>query len=134
MNFGYKKRHMNINLIFGLIWFVWFFVGILSKDVLTGIDYGWIFISAMYLIRYYHQRQKKYITIADGVIKDNDWFGKKLLISEIVQVKEFAGNYIIKTDKKELVINTDILDPKSLPDLIEELKKFNVEWVNNTSL
>lgn len=134
MRFGYKKKHMNINLTFGLIWFVWFFVGILSKDKLNWIDYGWIVLSALYLTLYFRQRQKKYITIADGVIKDNAWFGKKLSLSQIVEIKEFAGNYIVKTPDSELVVNTDLIDPESLPDLVDELKKFNVEWISNNSI
>ena len=44
---------MNTNLIFGLIWLVWFFIGILTKDEPNWTDYGWIVISAMYLIVYF---------------------------------------------------------------------------------
>ena len=128
MRIGYKKRHMNINLIFGLVWLVWFFVGILTKDEPNWTDYGWIVISAMYLITYYYQRQNKYLTIENGVIKVNGPFGKKLNLTEIKRIKKFAGDYILKTDKKELTINTQIIDPNSLAELNAELEKLNAEW------
>ena len=128
MRIGYKKKHMNINLIFGLVWLVWFFLGILTKDEPNWTDYGWIVISAMYLIVFFYQRQNKYLTIENGVIKVNDPFGKKLNLTEIKRIKKFAGDYILKTDKKELTINTQIIDPNSLAELNSELEKLNAEW------
>ncbi|MDB9827953.1 hypothetical protein OAD14_00545 [Flavobacteriaceae bacterium] len=128
MRIGYKKRHMNINLIFGLVWLVWFFIGILTKDEPNWTDYGWIVISAMYLVGYFYQRQNKYLTIENGIIKINSPFGKKLNLTEIKRIKKFAGDYILKTDNKELTINTQIIDPNSLAELNAELEKLNVEW------
>lgn len=128
MRIGYKKRHMNINLIFGLVWLVWFFIGILTKDEPNWTDYGWIVISAMYLIGYFYQRQNKYLTIKNGIIKINSPFGKKLNLNEIKRIKKFAGDYILKTDNTELTINTQIIDPNSLAELNAELEKLNVEW------
>ena len=128
MRIGYKKKHMNINLIFGLIWLVWFFIGILTKDEPNWTDYGWIVISAMYLIGYFYQRQNKYLTIENGIIKINSPFGKKLNLTEIKRIKKFAGDYILKSDKKDLTINTQIIDPNSLAELNAELEKLNVEW------
>ncbi|MGB1210205.1 MAG: hypothetical protein ACPG41_02200, partial [Lacinutrix venerupis] len=125
---GYKKRHMNINLIFGLVWLIWFFIGILTKDEPNWTDYGWIVISAMYLVGYFYQRQNKYLTIENGIIKINSPFGKKLNLTEIKRIKKFAGDYILKTDNKELTINTQIIDPNSLAELNAELEKLNAEW------
>jgi len=119
---------MNINLIFGLVWLVWFFIGILTKDKPNWTDYGWIVISGMYLIGYFYQRQNKYLTIENGIIKVNSPFGKKLNLTEIKRIKNFAGDYILKTDNKELTINTQIIDPNSLAELNAELEKLNVEW------
>ena len=128
MKIGYKKRQMNINLIFGLIWLVWFFIGILTKDKPKWTDYGWIVISAMYLINYFYQRQNKYLTIENGFIKMNTPFGKKINLNEIKQIRKFAGDYIIKTENTELVINTQIIEPNSIVILESELKKLNLEW------
>ena len=68
------------------------------------------------------------MTIQNGIIKENHLFGKKIELAEINQIKKFAGDYIIKTDKSEMTINTQIIDPNSLEDLNVELEKLKVEW------
>ena len=128
MKIAYKKKQLNVNLILGLIWLVWFFVGVFGKEEPNWTDYGWIFISLIYLGVYIYQKNYKYLTIENGIIKINGPLGKKLNLTEIKRIKKFAGDYIIKTDKKELTINTQIIDPNSLAELNTELKKLNVEW------
>lgn len=128
MKIGYKKRHLNVNLILGIVWFIWFFVGVFEKEKPNWTDYGWIVISLLYLGLYFYQRNYKYLTIENGIITVNGPFGKKLNLTEIKRIKKFAGDYILKTDKKELIINTQIIDPNSLAELNAELEKLNVEW------
>ena len=82
MKIGYKKRQLNVNLIFGLIWLVWFFVGVFGKEELNWTDYGWIFIPLMYLGLYLHQKNYKYLTIENGIITVNGPFGKKLNLTK----------------------------------------------------
>ena len=132
MKIGYKKRNLNVNLISGLIWLVWFFVGVFRKEEPNWTDYGWIFISLMYLGLYFYQKNYKYLTIENGIINVNGPFGKKLNLTEIKRIKKFAGDYILKTDKSELTINTQIIDPNSLAELNAELEKLNVEWNQKT--
>jgi|TARA_R110002033_G_scaffold154824_1_gene191114 hypothetical protein len=128
MRIRYKKRHLNINLILGIIWLVWFFISDFTKEKMNWTDYGWLVISLAYLSIYFYQKQNKYLTIENGIIKVNSPFGKKLNLTEIKRIKKFAGDYILKTDNKELTINTQIIDPNSLAELNAELEKLNVEW------
>jgi len=128
MKIGYKKKHLNVNLIIGLFWLIWFFVRVFEKNEPNWTDYGWIVISLMYLGLYFYQKNYKYLTIENGIINVNGPFGKKLNMTEIKRIKKFAGDYILKTDKKELTINTQIIDPNSLAELNAELEKLNVEW------
>ena len=78
----------------------------------------------MYFYEYFNQ----YLTIENGIVKTNSPFGKKMNLTEIKRIKKFAGDYILKTDKAELTINTQIIDPNSLAELNTELEKLNVEW------
>lgn len=128
MKIGYKKKHLNVNLILGLVWLIWFFVGVFGKEEPNWTDYGWSVISIMYLGLYFYQRKYKYLTIENGIINVNGPFGKKINLTEIKRIKKFAGDYILKTDKNELTINTQIIEPKSLTELNAELEKLNVEW------
>lgn len=128
MKLQYKKRQLNFNLIFGTIWFVYFFIKLFLEEKLHWIDYGWILISLTYFGSYLYQKKYKYVSIENGVLKVNGPLGKKLNLTQIKRIKRFAGDYIIKTDKKELTINTQVIEPESLVELNAELEKLNVKW------
>ena len=128
MRIKYKPKHLNINLIFGLIWLVWFFIGVFVKEEPNWTDYGWIVISLMYLGMYFYQKNYNYLTIENGFIKQNWPFGKKMNLNEIKRIRHFAGDYILKSENKELTINIQLIDEESLLELKTELKKLNAEW------
>jgi len=128
MKIKYKPKHLNVNLIFGLFWLLWFFIGVFGKEEPNWTDYGWIVISLMYLGMYFYQKNYNYLTIENGFIKQNWPFGKKMNLNEIKRIRHFAGDYILKSENKELTINIQLIDEESLLELKTELKKLNAEW------
>jgi len=128
MKIGYKKRHLNVNLIFGLFWLLWFFIGVFGKEEPNWTDYGWIVISLMYLGMYFYQKNYNYLTIENGFIKQNWPFGKKMNLNEIKRIRHFAGEYILKSELKKMKINIQLINEESLLELKTELKKLDVEW------
>ena len=128
MRIDYKKRHLNINLILGIVWLTFGLLNLNYDRENRWTDYGYLVFGILYLILYFYQKQYKYLAIENGTLKINGSFGKKVYLTDIKRIKKFAGDYIIKTDKKELTINTQIIDPKSLTELNAELEKLNVEW------
>jgi hypothetical protein len=128
MRIGYKKRTLNINLILGIVWLIFGLLSLNYNGENRWSDYGYLLFGILYLILYFYQKQYKYLTIEDGILKINGSFGKKINLTEIKRIKKFAGDYILKTDKKELIINTQIIDPKSLTELNTELEKLDVQW------
>lgn len=128
MKIRYKKQQLNFNLIFGIIWLTYFLIQLIFDKEIHWIDYGWILISLAYFGIYFYQKKYKYVSIENGILTVNGPFGKKLNLTEIKRIKKFAGDYIIKTDKKGLTINTQIIEPISLAELNTELEKLNVEW------
>jgi hypothetical protein len=128
MRIKYKKRQLNVNLVFGVLWLAFGLLSLFTKENTSWTDYGYLVISVMYFALYYYQRQQGYLMIENGVMRINGSFGKKIKLTDIKEIKKFAGDYIIKTDKKELGINTQLMDPKSLVALDEELAKLNVLW------
>ena len=129
MKIAYKKRHLNVNLIFGLFWLVLFAVSVYVNAELSWTDYSWLVIALMDLGLHLYQKIYGYLTLENGLIKVNQPFGKQLKLTEIKRIKKFAGDYILKTDQKELTINTQIIAPSSLVKLDEELKKLQVKWL-----
>ncbi|MFT6842815.1 MAG: hypothetical protein ACJASR_001587, partial [Psychroserpens sp.] len=63
-------------------------------------DSIWLLLSATYFVLFYVQKYKSYLTIENGLIKENWPFGKKISIADITEIKYFAGDYIVKTDTK----------------------------------
>ena len=128
MKINYKKKHLNLNLIFGIVWLIFGLLGILLKEKPYWTDYGYLIISILYLITHFYQKKEKYLTIENGFIKQNWPFGKKMELTEIKRIKHFPGDYILKTDKAEMTINIQLIEEKSITELKSELKKLNAEW------
>lgn len=128
MRIGYKKRHVNLNLFLGIIWFVFCLIGFLVREKPYWTTYGYLIMSIAYLTICFFQKKYKYIVIENGIIKVNSFSRKKLKLNEIIKIKKFAGDYILKTNKNELAINTQLIEPESLIQLNTELEKLDVEW------
>ena len=111
-----------------IFWLLFGVFNLILNDFGKWTTYTWLGISAMYIAIYSFYYFYPYLTINNNVIKENHLFGKKIKIAEIKQIKKFAGDYILKTDKTELTINTQIIDQNSLTELNNELEKLNVEW------
>jgi len=128
MKIKYTKKKLRFNLIMGLVWLVFLLVNMIFNDFNKWSDYIWIAVPLMYIGMYFYEYFNQYLTIYDGIIKESSPFGKKVYLNEIIEIKKFAGDYILKTTKKELTINTQIIDPNSLSDLNSELEKLNVAF------
>ncbi len=128
MRIAYKNQQKNYLLILGIIWFLYSLVRYFIGE-LNWITYSWVFVSVNYFAIYLYQRKYKYVVIENGVLTLNGPLGKNIILAEIKQIKTFAGKYIIKTDKKKLIINTQVIDPNSMSELNNELRKLDVEWV-----
>nr|WP_299036256.1 hypothetical protein [uncultured Tenacibaculum sp.] len=128
MKIPYKKKQLNINLILGIVWLINGIIQTFFDEKLRWYNFGWFILSGVYFIIYINQKTKNYLTIENGIIKENYPFGKKINLDEIKLIKHLAGDIILKTEKTELTINTLLIDEKSIPELKTELKKLNVEW------
>ena len=128
MKIPHNKKHLNINLIAGLFWLSYFILGLFIKEGIDWFYYGWLLISLTYFANYFYKKKYKYVTIENGEIKVNGPLGKKLNLTDIKRIKKFAGDYIIKTDKKELTINTQVIKPNLLAELNKIVEKLNIQW------
>lgn len=127
MKIKYSKRRLYYTLASGTIWLLYSLLGVFIGEDLSWKDYGFMIISFIYLGIYFYEKKNQYLTIANGIISINQPFGKKIKLAEIKQIKKFSGDYILKTDQTELIVNTEIIDEKSLTELNAELEKLNVE-------
>ncbi|WP_417619801.1 hypothetical protein [Oceanihabitans sediminis] len=128
MKIKYTKKRLRVGLIFGLIWLVYSLFLLLSKERVTWIDYGFALLTVVYLGTYFYERKYQYLTIKDGVIGlSRPFLKKQITLSEVIQFKKFAGDYILRTKEEELVINTKIIESDSLVALNKALEQLQVE-------
>jgi len=128
MKIKLKKKHLNINLFFGMVWFLCGILGLIFRENTDWFDYGSLVIGIIYFIGFFYLKKYQYLTIQNGILKVHGSFGKSIKLSEIKSIKRFAGDYILKSDRKELTINTQVIEPNSLAGLNAELEKLKVKW------
>ena len=94
------------------------------------IRYFNITLALLYIAPYFYHKKVPFLTIQKGVLKQNWWFGKSIDSKYINEIKYFAGEYIIRSQKKELRIDTHIIDPRDQPLLTDFLRTHQDKWVN----
>lgn len=128
MKIQFRKKHFIYFLVLGLLWLI---LGsalrILEPEHLY--SYGYIVMGAIHIGVYIFMKNKQYLSIRDGVLTKNNFSPKRINLTEIITVKKFAGDYILKSKHEELTINTHLIDKKSLAELDNELGKLNVDWI-----
>ena len=127
MKILYSKKRRKYELIQGIFWILLFILGVLFSDRKNVFFYLYLIMGLIHL--YLHLKVKYYLSIENNIIKQNYIFGKKIDLSEIKSIKHFAGEYILRTDKRKMVINSSLVDQSSLVDLKGELKKLDVQWI-----
>ncbi len=128
MKIKFKKKRLIVNLVLGLVWIILGTVSVVTNDKIRWTDYGYLVIGILYVGHYLYDLANQYLTIENGTIRKNGLygFGKKIDLSEINWIKKFAGDYTLKTEKKELKINTELIDKDSLTELNKILAGLNL--------
>lgn len=129
MNIQYTKKSLNYKLILGLFMLAYGIYRLVAFDGLFWLDYGWLTLSLIYLGTYLFQRVYGYLKIENGNLQVNSLFKKTIILDEIKEIRSFAGDYTLRTNDKEVKINTSLIDSGSLAELNAELKKLPVNWV-----
>ena len=117
-----------MNLILGLVWIVLGTLSIVTDDEIRWTDYGYLVIGILYIGHYLSDLTNQYLTIENGTIRKNGLYGywKKINLNEINWIKKFAGDYTLKTEQKELKINTELIDKDALSELNKILTELNL--------
>jgi uncharacterized membrane protein len=127
MTIAYKKKYLNLNLIYALLFTVNVFTIALNSEENWKLIIA-ILVPVSFISKYFYQKQKKYLTIEDDKIKVNNIFGREINLNEILTIEKYAGDYILKTGIKKLKIDTTIIELVELSNLNSELEKLNVKW------
>jgi hypothetical protein len=124
----YKKKQLKLNLILGFTWLAFCLISLFTNEKAEWTEYFYLASSSLYFALYFYHKNGHYVRFENRIIRQNWPFGKKLPLSEIKTIRHFAGEYILKTEKKRLTINIQMIDEDSLLKLKTELKKLPVKW------
>jgi len=95
---------------------------------LKSIGIGQFAAGIFMLIIYYYENKKQYLTLKNGELIKNTLLTKKIKLTEIISIRQFAAELRLTTEKGEFIIDTQIVDPTSLAELKNELKNYNLTW------
>ena len=127
MKILYSKKKRKIDLFQGLFWILLGVLGLLFSNRKNVFFYLYFIMGLIHIYLYF--KVKYYLSIENNIIKQNYIFGKKMDLSDIKSIKHFAGEYILRTEKRKMTITLDVIDKSSLLDLTTELKKLDVKWI-----
>lgn len=122
MKIPYKKNHLRRPLIFGVIWLVFSVVSYLFTNTALWLTLGWLGLSIMYFIGYYYTKHYGYLILTEETLKIQGWREKSIRLSDIVTIRQYAGEYVIKTETEEITINPRIITPEYLEVLQKVLR------------
>lgn len=103
-----------------------FFTGEWNDILIQSIGVGQLGAGVFMLIIYLYENKNQYLTLGNGELIKNTLFPEKIKLNEIKSIREFAGDLKLITEKKEFVLDTQIIEPNSLMELKNELKNFNL--------
>ena len=119
-----KRKYDLFYIIFCLL------IGILSLFFSeTNHKFFYLYMPLGLISLYRYIKVKYYLIIEKDVLKQNYIFSKKMELSEIKSIKHFAGEYILRTDKRKMRIDIGSIEKSSLAELRDELKKLDVQWI-----
>ncbi|MCE2611797.1 hypothetical protein LVD13_02355 [Flavobacteriaceae bacterium D16] len=118
---------MRSNLIFGLMWAIFFQIFIFTDDGIRWFHFGYLAVAAMYLGTYLYQRRYGYLTLENGVLKLNDPRRKYINLNEVTHFKYFAGDYILESEQHKVKVNNHLLDEASLELFKLEMMKYGLQ-------
>lgn len=126
MKIKYKKKLLKQYLFFAILWSVLGLLNLKYSDGNNWFLYGYFILAILYCFAYFYEKRNPYLIVDNKSIKKNFPFGKKINLSEVIWIKKFAGEYILKTEKDEMTINTEVIDENSLTELNRLLEKLNL--------
>ena len=125
MKIRYDKKRLKTKFIFGTVWLLLGIVAFIF-DTDNLFNFGYLVFGLGYMGGYLFENSKQYLTIENGIITKNSLRPKSITVEDIIHIKNFAGDYVLKTNQDELEINKSFIDKDSLKELENILEGLNL--------
>ncbi|WDT67662.1 hypothetical protein [Cloacibacterium sp. TD35] len=116
MTVNYSKKRLFFNLFLGILWF---FIGanyLFGEEKLMWHHYGFLVVGLLYLSTFLFEFFKKYFKITSQEIVLFGLKNKKIAFKDLVEIKYFAGDYIVKDRNQSITIVKSQIDKNQLED------------------
>ncbi len=124
----YSKKRLNTSLYLGLVWLIIGLLSFIYKENLFWTDYGYLVIGTIYLGKYFYDKKNAYFVLGNDEIVINNFLKKTIKISDIKQIKKFAGDYIIKLkNDKEYTIYAQVIQKEAIQNFNLEIEKLALQ-------
>ncbi|MHA7943229.1 hypothetical protein ACJOV8_009145 [Formosa sp. 3Alg 14/1] len=125
----YKKKKQYRNLIYGFVWLAMVFLKFIFNPgySLRWVDYVWLVLAVLQFGLYFLEHKLAYVTIEDHVLSKYAPFPKRMNINDIVEIKKYSTNYILRSDSKEIKINPNYIKDADLAKLNSFLNGLSVK-------
>lgn len=124
----YSKKRRKFSLIFGAIWFFFILAQFLFSEQSYWFDYIMPVVGFLTTILYAFQYLLPYVKIENNILSIEPPFGKKIILSDIKQIKDLEGDILLKGEYSTIRLVTSLLDAEDVELLKKELKKHQGEW------
>lgn len=88
---------------------------------------GFIGIGIVFITQYFYNKNRAYLILTENTIMSNGIFKKEIEIKNVKSIKCFAGDYIIKSAEKGIVIDTNLVDKESQSNLKSYFENLKLE-------
>ncbi len=103
MKILYSKKRRKYDLFYTIFCLLIGMLSLFFSETNHMFIYLYMPLGLISLYRYI--KVKYYLIIEKGVLKQNYIFGKKINLSEIKSIKHFAGEYILRSETRKMIIN-----------------------------
>jgi hypothetical protein len=117
----YKQKRVKNHLIFGMVWFVLGIIGVIFNPSI--FTYGYLLIGLLYIIAYFFENRKQYLTIENDIIIRNTIPKKSFDLKSLTRInRNSSGIKLISETSNDLLIRTPLIEEDSLRELKTFLK------------
>lgn len=132
MTVNYSKKRLFFNLFLGILWF---FIGasyLVGKEKPMWHHYGFVVVGLLYLSTFFFEFFKKYFKITSQEIVLFGLKNKKIAFKDLVEIKYFAGDYILKDKNQSITIVKSQIDKNQLEDFENMWNEVKSTFENST--
>lgn len=123
----YKKKSLNSTLFIGVGWVLFSIVSSIFNPDNAWMKVGYAGFAVLYLIWYFYKKNAGYGIVNDEFVKVNGAFKKPILLEDLIEIKEFAGDIIFKSATREIAFSTEVMEETSLANLKSYVQRIKAE-------